>query len=108
AAERLGDGWRDGQRIEASSLMRALTLEVLASCVFDIDVRLQAEEAGAIVDRVLEDFNARLWRGSRIPVFLPTPGNLGLLAALRRLDRMLNRLIDERRRTLDGRQDLLS
>jgi cytochrome P450 len=107
-AGQLGDMWEEGRRVDVASAMRRLTLEILAATVFEVDVTAEAADAGDIIDTVLEDFNSRIGARASVPFVLPTPRNLRLIAAFRRLDGMLDRLIDGRRTDADGREDLLS
>lgn len=107
-AERTSRTWHPGETFDLAESMRRLTLEVLAQTVFDVDVVTQAAEVGDIVDRILADVNRRIGQRSRIPVPLPTPQNLRLASSLRRLDILLDRLIDARRRTGARGDDLLS
>jgi cytochrome P450 len=108
----LAGAWSDGDQVDVASAMRRLTLEVLAATVFEVDVTAEAEDAGDIIDAVLEDFNSRIGARATVPFALPTPRNVRLVRALRRLDGMLDRLIDGRRAHANGhaagREDLLT
>jgi cytochrome P450 len=107
-AERACDRLADGRQVDVASAMRRITLEILARSLFDIEIEEEAEEAGSIVDLVLDDVGNRVMRGNLVPFVMPTPSNLRLLRALRRLDVILNQLIATRRLTAAGRGDLLS
>jgi cytochrome P450 len=91
-----------------ATAMRRLTLEILAETVFDVEVATEAAEAGDIVDQIMDDFNRRVATRSPLPVVLPTLGNLRLLRSLRRLDHLLDGIIDDRRRRGAPGEDLLS
>jgi cytochrome P450 len=104
ACERLADG----RRVDVAAAMRRLTLEILARSLFDVEIAEEAEEAGSIVDLVLDDVGNRVMRGTLVPFVMPTPSTVRLLRALRRLDLILADLIATRRLTAPGRQDLLS
>lgn len=108
STDRISATWQDGQRLEIDAQMRRLTLEILAATVFDVDVTREAAAAGDIVDTVLDDVATRAGGRAYLPFVLPTPANLRLLRALRRLDVLMNELIDERRTNAKGRDDLLS
>jgi cytochrome P450 len=105
---RMCDRWEDGRRLDIDAQMRRLTLEILAQTVFDVDVTREAAEAGDIVDAILDDVATRAGGRAYVPFVLPTPANLRLLRTLRRLDALMNELIDERRANAEGRDDLLS
>lgn len=104
ACERLPDG----RPIDVAAAMRRLTLEILALSLFEVDVAREAEEAGSIVDLVLDDVGNRVMRGTLVPFVMPTPSNVRLLRALRRLDLILSDVIATRRLNAAGRPDLLS
>jgi cytochrome P450 len=107
-ARRTCDDLVSGRPVDVASVMRRLTLEILASSLFDIEIAEEAEEAGSIVDLVLDDVGNRVMRGTLVPFVMPTRANIRLLRALRRLDVILDELIATRRLTAAGRADLLS
>jgi cytochrome P450 len=107
-AERSLEGWRDGETIDVHEVMMRLTLEVVAKCLFDADVRAEANEVGRAMKVALEDFSSQR-RLIRIPKSIPTPHNLRFERAARRLDEIVRTIIEERRKSGDeDRGDLLS
>ena len=108
-AERYCDSWRDGERRDVHREMMALTLHIVVRTLFgsDVDDRATAE-VGRAFDGIVEEIARRFRRPFRIPDAVPTPGNLRYRSGVRRLDRLVYRLIEERRRTREERGDLLS
>jgi len=106
-AERSLEGWRDGQTIDVHDEMMRLTLEIVAKCLFDADVGVEAKDVGRAMKVALEDFSSQR-RLIRIPKGIPTPHNVRFEMAARRLDRIVATIIEERRKCEEDRGDLLS
>jgi cytochrome P450 len=107
-AERSLEGWRDGETIDVHEEMMRLTLEVVAKCLFDADVRAEANDVGRAMKVALEDFSSQR-RLIRIPKSIPTPHNLRFERAARRLDEIVRAIIEEHRKGGDeDRGDLFS
>jgi cytochrome P450 len=107
-AERSLEGWRDGETIDVHEQMMRLTLEVVAKCLFDADVRAEANDVGRAMKVALEDFSSQR-RLIRIPKSIPTPHNLRFERAARRLDEIVHAIIEEHRKSGDEDSgDLLS
>jgi cytochrome P450 len=107
-AERSLEGWRDGQTIDIHEEMTRLTLEIVAKCLFDADVGVEAKDVGRAMKVALEDFSSQR-RLIRIPKSIPTPHNLRFERAARRLDAIVHAIIEERRKSREeDRGDLLS
>jgi cytochrome P450 len=105
---RMLDGWADGQALDVQEAMMRLTLEIVAKCLFDADVTGDSADASAAMETVLHCFTARVGRLLPLPAFVPTPGNLRLRRAMRRLYGIVYRMIAERRASGQNRGDLLS
>ena len=105
-AEDAAAGWRDGDVRQLDAEMSALTLRVVARALFgtEVDVPTFASSVGFVSEHLQSRLN-----GVRffIPDWLPTPGNVRMKRAVRRLDRVLYRVIAERRASGDRRHDLL-
>lgn len=107
-AERVLDSWRIGETRDLHTEMKRLTLEIIAKTLFDADVANDAKDVGAALTVAWEEFSARLSTGMLIPVNLPTPGNLRLRNAIRRLDKIVDRVIAQRKNDGRSASDLLS
>ena len=106
-AERSVEGWRDGQTIDVHEEMMRLTLEIVATCLFDADIGAEANDIGRAMKVALEDFSSQR-RLIRIPKSVPTPHNVRFERAARKLDRIVGMIIEERRKTEEDGGDLLS
>jgi cytochrome P450 len=107
-AARTTGRWRDGETLDIADEMMRLTLGIVGQTLFDADVESEAEEIGAAMNVVMDLFNTLT-----IPFFellekLPLPQMRRFKKARARLDRIIYRMIDERRRSGEDRGDLLS
>ncbi len=95
------------RRTLAVDAMMRITLEIVGKTLFDADLGKDADEIGdALTDAMTEMMNG-LVRLVPLPPQVPTPGNLRLRAAVRKLDTIMYRLIRERRSSGSDRGDLL-
>jgi cytochrome P450 len=107
-ARRIADRWSDGVEIDASAEMMRLTLAVVGKTLFDADVEREAAEIGAALTEVLQVFARITSPFGELLDRLPLPSNRRFLAARRRLDETIYRIIRERREAGGDRGDLLS
>ncbi len=108
--ERMLDGWQDGDILDVHAEMMRLTLEIVAKTLFDTDISREAEGVGrsmeAIMARSSDQGSSVFLR--MLPDSVPTPGNLAYRRATRRLDGIIDALVEERRRSGADAGDLLS
>src|SRR4051812_11683608 len=97
--ERLGDSWSDGETRDLLSDMTHLTLEIIARALFGSGLTEKAREVGAVLSEVGRSFNRRLASMIVLPESVPTPANLRMKRAVRRLDEILYDLIHQRKET---------
>ena len=95
--ERLIEPWSDGQTLDIVAAMMQLTMSIAGRTLLGIDVGQQFREVERCLDEVMHDFLYRFGAALPLPTWVPTPRNLRLKAAIRKLDRILQQLIDERR-----------
>jgi cytochrome P450 len=100
--------WRDGAALDMSEEMMRLTLGIVGKTLFDADVVSDAQQVGEAMTVVMDLFNI-----ITIPFFellqkLPLPQLRRFDSARARLDAIIYRLIEERRRSGVDRGDLLS
>ena len=100
--------WQAGQTRDVHAELMALTLAIAARTMF----HEQVEEAAGVAQAMhvmQEHFISRSARLVPLPLWLPTPGNIRVRRAVRRLDDILFRFIRRRRESPDGQKnDLLS
>jgi cytochrome P450 len=98
----------DGAPVEVHAAMTTLTLRIVARVLFDADVTPRIDDVARLGTEV-QDFYYDRFASLRflVPTWLPTPGNLRLRRAIRRLDDIVYGILAERPRDED-RGDLLS
>ncbi len=106
-AERLAASWGDGETRNLHADMTRLTLEIIARALFGTGLTDKAREIKDVLEIVGRSFNRRLASFVVLPESVPTPANLHMRRAVRRLDEILYDLI-RRRREGGGQNDLLS
>jgi cytochrome P450 len=105
--ERHLESWRGGEERDAHKEMMRLTLQIVAKTLFDAEVAKDAQEVGRALE-VLMHLNSDFRSLVMIPAWLPTPRNVRSYFAVRRLDRIIYRIIEERRASGRDAGDLLS
>ena len=98
-AEAFISGWHDGEIRDIHGDMAALTLSIVARTLLDShleerDIAAVRRSATTLTDHFDSRFNSLAFF---IPDWLPTPGNVRMRLAVRRLDRIVYRLIAIRR-----------
>ncbi len=105
--ERLLHEWQDGEERDIHKEMMRLTLQIVGKTLFDADVERDAQEVGKSLELLLE-LGANFRRTVMIPQWLPTPTNLRLELAIRKIEKVLYRIIAEKRASGRDAGDLLS
>jgi cytochrome P450 len=92
--------------IELSAETLQTTLEIAAKTLFDADVGGDAHEVGEALTQAMESIVRSFSSNVPLPPPFPTPVNIRLARATKRLDRIVYRMIAER--TGEDRGDMLS
>jgi cytochrome P450 len=100
--------WRDGEVRDVHQEMMRVTLQIVSSVLFGADAAGEVRKVAAAAAIVQQTFAARLNSTILPPDILPTPANLRLRVAVRRLDGIVYRMIEERRAGREQADDLLS
>src|SRR6266550_2960246 len=106
-AQRMLEGWRDGEERDVHQEMIRLTLQIVAKTLFDADVAGDARDVGKSLELLLElgaDFRRTLF----VPHWVPTPTNLRIKREIAFIEGILHRIISERRACGRDTGDLLS
>jgi cytochrome P450 len=106
--ERMLAGWADGQVRDAQDDMMRLTLEIVAKTLFDAEIGGDSADVSAAMDTLMQAFVVRTASLFSPPHWIPTPLNIRVERAIRRLERILHAVITERRKSGEDRGDLLS
>jgi cytochrome P450 len=110
-AQNLMASWTAGKTCDVLVEMMRLTLQIAARTLFGGDVAAEAATVREALTIFQETFIARFSRLLLLPSWFPTPANLRLNRAVRRLNDILYRFIAERRAAAargEMRDDLLS
>ena len=111
AAEMLDRRWAaaGGGPIDVAAEMMRLTLKIVGQTLLSTDVTAEQDEVGRALGVALHQGMARITAPYRyLPLAIPTPENRRYRAARAALDRLIYRMIAERRRDGRRRDDLLS
>src|SRR5262249_33907269 len=106
-AERLLAEWRDGETRDIHAEMMRLTPQIVAKTLFDAEVDRDAQQVGRALEAIIE-LNSDFRRLVLTPPWLPTRQNLRAALATRKLDKIIYRIIAERRSSGRDTGDLLS
>jgi len=107
-AERTSARWRDGDTFDMSHEMTRLTLGIVAKTLFDAEVESEAEGIGEAMTCIMQMFNLLMFPFAELIEKLPLPQVRRYEAMRARLDSVIYRIIDQRRRSGEDRGDLLS
>jgi cytochrome P450 len=107
-AMRTSDRWRDGDTLDMSHEMMRLTLAIVGKTLFDADVESESGEVGDAMNVVMELFDTLTMPFFELLQKLPLPQLRRFDSAREKLDRIIYRLIHERRRSGVDHGDLLS
>lgn len=108
SAGELIEVWKDGEVRDIHEDMMRITLQIVGRTLFGADAERDSEDVDRAFRVVLERFVAHLRSVIPVPESLPTPRNLRLRRAVRRLDRIIYGYVAERRTNGEDRDDLLS
>ena len=107
-ADRQAERWRDGETREIHTDMMRVTMEIVSKTLFDMDVEKDVDEIGRSFDLVIREIAKRFRRPVKIADWIPLPGNRRYRRGVALLDRLVSRVLAERRARPGDRGDLLS
>jgi cytochrome P450 len=108
AAGRAADRWRDGAELDVAREMMRLTLAIVGSTLFDVDVEGEAADVGRALDDAMAMFDRFFLPLAPVLERLPLPSSRRFHRARADLDALIARMIDERRLAPGAHDDLLS
>ena len=100
-------GWRDAQTRDVHADMMALTLEVVAKCLFGSDVSGIAAEVGKALAPMMELFIHQAKIAFLLPESAPIPQTPRYFRSSKRMDKIVRGIIRERRASPRAANDLL-
>lgn len=96
------------QVFDLSAEMMHLTLQIVTKALFSVDVESEASSVGQAFTTALEHLNHDLTAIVPLPLWIPTVSNLRYTRALKVLNAVVSRIIQQRRYTQEDHGDLLS
>lgn len=106
--ERWNERARAGQPLAIDAEMSRLTYAIVARSLFGSDVTGEADAVAAAMDVLLDQTYRRLETLVDLPAWLPTPANRRFRQARETIDRIVDRMIADRRKTSGDARDLLA
>ncbi|MBI4747359.1 MAG: cytochrome P450 [Acidobacteria bacterium] len=108
-ALQMRETWQEGVPIDVAQEMMHVTLAIVAKTLFDANVDSEADEIGEALTTSLELFvKFMVMPFGELIQKLPLPANKRFAKAKERLDATIYRIIEERRKMVEDRGDLLS
>jgi cytochrome P450 len=107
-AARYAARWRPEETLEVSQEMLRLTLAVVGKTLFSADVESKSDEVGRAMTAATYQFRAFKLPLAGLFERLPVPRAIRFRRGQARLRRIIQRVIEERRRSGEDRGDLLS
>jgi len=95
-AEQMAATWRSGEERDIHEEMMQLALRIVGKTLFDAEVTRDAKEVGETLDLLLH-LAANFGRTILVPLWLPTPRTIRAKLGIKRLEKVIYRIIAERR-----------
>src|SRR5580765_666739 len=105
--EQMLEKWCGGEERDVHQEMMNLALRIVGKTLFDADVTHEAREVGETLNMLLK-IASNFGRTVLLPLWVPTPQNLRAKAGVRRIEKIIYRIIAERRESGHDTGDLLS
>jgi cytochrome P450 len=100
--------WQPGERRDIHAEMMRVTLDIAAKTLFGAEVGNEAQAIAAAMEVAQQNFIVRFNSLVPLPMWVPSPGNLRMRRAVRKLDDVMYGIIRHRRDNPTDRGDLLS
>lgn len=107
-AERIAEEMRPGETRDIHRDTTRLALRIVSATLFGTDTDRGTAEVEAVLARAMRALTARLDTVFPLPNWMPTPSILGLRAARRDLDALIDDFITKRRSRSESATDLIS
>ncbi len=99
---------RQGKSVEVITDMMQTTSTIVAHALMGTDVRSQSDEIVKLMNIVNHQTTQKLVNPLRSPMWMPTPNNLQLNGAIKRLDEIIYDIVQQRRNMKSQHHDLLA
>jgi len=100
--------WKTGEQRDISKDMTRLTLEIVVKTLFNSDVSNDADHVGEMLSVLVKPFASQATLKWILDNRLPTPGHRRYFNAVSQIDKIIFRIIAERRASGSDEGDLLS
>ncbi len=107
-AAQMADEWKDGEVRDVDREMMRLTLQIVGKTLFSANVADEADEIGAAMTILIDLFNYLLLPFSEVLEKLPIPHARRFRRAKEKLNSVIYEIINERRKSGEQKDDLLS
>ena len=106
--ERMLATWCDGETRDIHQDMMRLTLEIVATALFSVEISSDRDRVSIALNTLMEmSSGARMLLPPMLRLF-PTPGNMRYLSAVRQLDNIVYGIIRRRQASSEIHEDLLT
>jgi len=106
-AERAMRGFKSGEVRDIHEDMMEITLQIVGKTLFNAELTRDAKEVGETME-VLLKLAADFGKSILIPLWVPTPRNLRARMGIRRIEKIIGRIIAQKRAEASDTGDLLS
>ena len=106
-AERAMRGWKSGEVRDIHEDMMEITLQIVGKTLLNAELTRDAKEVGETME-VLLKLAADFGKSILIPLWVPTPRNLRARMGIRRIEKIIGRIIAQKRAEASDTGDLLS
>src|SRR5579859_3344667 len=106
-AERGMRAWKSGETRDIHEDMMEITLQIVGKTLFNTDLARDTKEVGETME-VLLKLAADFGKSILIPLWVPTPRNLRARMGIRRIEKIIYRIIAQKRAEARDAGDLLS
>src|SRR5881394_1900733 len=106
-AERAMRGWKSGEVRDIHEDMMEITLQIVGETLFNAELTRDAKEVGETMEGLLK-LAADFGKSILIPLWVPTPRNLRARMGIRRIEKIIYRIIAQKRAEASDTGDLLS
>jgi len=99
SAGRMLERWRDGETRDIHEQMMAVTLDIVARCLFQSDVTHVAHVVARTLDIGMTRYAERAKLGFLVPNWFPTLDNLRFRKAIREVESIIGFMVEQHRKT---------
>ncbi len=97
-----------GKSFNLSAEMMALTLQIVGKTLLNADVKSDAKNVGDALSFLLREVNIRTRTPILLPLWVPAPKHLKIKSAIATINKVLDKIFDDRRANPSERNDLLT